>query len=241
MLRMLKTAALALVVGMATVSCGEAPMKKSATNVYAPKIDPAQFVDKVDNPFYPLTPGTRMIYEGPTEEGIERIVIEVTRDTKTVMGVKCVVVRDTVSLDGKVIEDTFDWYAQHSDGTVWYFGEDTTEYKDGKALNHNGAWEGGMDGAVPGIVMLADPKVGDSYRQEFYKGHAEDEADVVSITESETVPFGIYKDLLMTKDYTKLDTSVLEHKYYARGVGFVLEVSLKGGKERIELIKVEQF
>lgn len=225
---------------VATAACGGGNSAAKKVD-YAPEIDPAQFSTTIDNPYLPFKPGTRTIYEGDTAKGRERIVVEVTRETKTVMGVTCVVVRDTVTLNGSLIEDTFDWYAQHSDGTVWYFGEDTTEFENGKAVNNDGAWEAGVDGAQPGVVMKADPQVGDSYRQEFYPGEAEDEADVLSVSEKITVPYGSYTDVVKTKDYTALEPDVVEHKYYARGIGFVFVKHVKGPAEEIGLVKVEQF
>jgi hypothetical protein len=153
------------------------------------------------------------------------------------MGVTCVVVRDTVTLDGEVVEDTYDWFAQHVDGAVWYFGEDTKEYEDGQVSSTEGAWEAGVDGAQPGIVMPAEPKVGDSYRQEYYQGEAEDMAEVLSLTESVTVPAGTYQDVLMTEDVNPLEPDVVEHKYYASGAGLVLTVQVEGGSDREELVR----
>jgi hypothetical protein len=204
---------------------------------YSPLIDPAQFSTTIDNPLYPLTPGTRLVYEGRTEDGLERDVVEVTRDTRTVMGVTCVVVHDTATLNGKLIEDTYDWFAQDREGTVWYFGEDTRGYSHGKSVSTAGSWEGGVKGAQPGVVMKAHPQIGDTYRQEYYKGEAEDEAKVVSLTERATVPAGTYDNVLATDDYTRLEPGVVERKYYAPGVGLVLDS--EGSDERIELIRIE--
>lgn len=156
------------------------------------------------------------------------------------MGVTTVVVRDTVRLDGEIIEDTFDWFAQHRDGSVWYFGEDTHEYEGGVPVNAAGAWEAGIDGAQPGIVMPAEPAVGDSYRQEFYEGEAEDEAEVLALGETVTVSFGTFDDTVKTADTTPLEPGVLEHKYYARGVGLVLEVNVNEDGTRTELVTVEK-
>lgn len=206
-------------------------------NTETPEIDPADFTTQIDNPFLPFPRGAKWVYEGETDEGLERTVVEVTNETKTVMGVPMVVVRDTVTLDGEVIEDTFDWYAQDREGNVWYFGEDTKEYEDGKVVSTHGAWEAGVKGAEPGIVMKAAPKVGDAYRQEYFKGEAEDEAEVLSLDEKASVRFGDFNGLLQTKDFTPLEPDVVEHKYYAKGVGMVLEVHVKGGDERLELIE----
>jgi hypothetical protein len=204
---------------------------------YSPSIDPAGFTTAVDNPYFPLPPGARWVYEGRVEDGLERTVVDVTGDTRVVMGVTCVVVRDTVTLDGEVVEDTFDWFAQDADGAVWYFGEETSEYEDGEIVSTEGAWEAGVNDAQPGIVMPARPQVGDSYRQEYYQGEAEDTAEVLSLTESATVPVGTYEDLLVTEEINPLEPEVVEHKYYARGVGPILTVQVQGGSDREELVE----
>jgi hypothetical protein len=204
---------------------------------YAPKIDPADFSTTIDNPYLPLTPGARWVYEGRTKGGLERIEVVVTDQAKTVMGVDVVVVHDTVTLEGVVIEDTFDWFAQDSDGSVWYFGEDTTEFEGGVPVGKKGAWEAGVDGALPGIAMLAHPEVGDRYRQEYARGVAEDRASVVSTTSKAEVPFGTFAHLVKTRDVNPLDPGPVEHKFYAKGVGLVLERELRGGSGRVELVE----
>ena len=153
---------------------------------YAPHIDSADFTTNVDNEYFPLKPGTTFIYEG----GQERDEMAVTSDTKKVMGVECVVVDDRGYEAGKLIEGTFDYYSQDKKGNVWYFGEDTKEYKNGKVVSTKGSWEAGVDGAKPGIIMQAHPKVGQTYRQEYYKGEAEDMAKVLSLNDSVKVPYG---------------------------------------------------
>jgi hypothetical protein len=201
-------------------------------------IDPANFVDKVDNTYFPLMPGTTYVYEGETDEGVERVEDFVTHETWIVLGVTCIVVRDRVSVDGELVEETFDWYAQDKDGNVWYFGEDSKEYEGGEVVSTKGSWEAGVDGAQPGIIMQANPQIGDSYRQEYYKGEAEDMAEVISLTESASVPYGSFDNLLMTKDWTPLEPGIAEHKYYASGIGLVLEETVEGGTGRIELIEM---
>lgn len=207
---------------------------------YSPKIDPADFSTKIDNPYMPLTPGTRMVYEGTTPEGQQRTVVEVTHETKKIMGVDTVTVHDLVSLNGKPSEDTLDWYAQDRNGNVWYFGEATKKTEGGK-VSTKGSFEAGVNGALPGIVMEGHPNVGDDYRQEYYKGVAEDRAQVLSTTESATVPTGSFRNLVMTKDYNPLDpAAAIEHKYYARGIGLILIVHVTGPAERLELVRVER-
>ena len=209
----------------------------SSTAVYAPVIDPAAFRPTGDHPLFPLRPGLRWEYRSARPDGVETTVVTVTGKTKTIMGVSCAEVRDTVTVDGALKEDTLDWYAHQHDGTVWYFGEDTKEYEDGKVSTTKGSWVAGVDGALPGIVMPAHPRVGDHYRQEFYPGEAEDMADVLATAERATVPTGAYHGVLKTKDYTPLEPEVLEHKYYAPGVGPVLTVDVAGGGTRDELVQ----
>ena len=150
---------------------------------YSPHIDPADFTTKIDNEYFPMKPGTTFIYGGR-----ERDEMSVTHQTKKVMGVECVVVDDRAWEDGKLIERTYDWFAQDKKGTVWYFGEDTKEYENGKVVSTKGSWEAGVDGAKPGIVMPADPKVGQSYHQEYYPGEAMDMAKVLSLNTSVRCP-----------------------------------------------------
>jgi hypothetical protein len=201
-------------------------------------IDPTNFVAAIDNPFYPLTPGMMMIYEGATDEGSERVETYVTYDTKHIIGVDCVVVRDRVLVDGELVEETLDWYAQDKSGNVWYLGEDSREYEEGALVGTKGSWEAGVDGATAGIIMPDNPQVGDTYRQEYYAGEAEDMAKVVSLSESAAVPYGAFDNLLMTEEWTPLEPGVVEHKYYASGVGLVLEFMVQGGSGRVELVAV---
>lgn len=204
---------------------------------YHPDIHPDRFGAVIDNPYWPLTPGTTFIYEGLTQGGLERVEVTVTRNTRKIMGVTCVEVRDIVTLKGEVIEDTLDWYAQDLDGNVWYFGENVKDYEDGLIVSLEGSFTAGVDGAQPGIIMLAQPKAGDAYRQEFDLGNAEDLGEVLSLTESVVVPFGSFDDCLQTRDFTPMEPDALEHKFYAPGVGQVLTVNVETG-ERVELIDI---
>jgi len=182
---------------------------------YTPHIDPSEFTTTIDNEYFPMKPGTTFIYEGKGE----RDQMSVTHDTKKVMGVECVVVDDRAWEDGKLIEQTYDWFAQDKEGTVWYFGEDTKEYEEGEVVSTKGSWEAGVDGAKPGIIMQADPKVGQSYHQEYYPGEAMDMAKVISLNTSVTVPFGSFDHALETREWTPLQPVFSEKKYYVRGVG----------------------
>lgn len=207
--------------------------------VYAPELDPADFVAEIDNPFFTLTPGTTRIYEGETEEGTERIEVTVTNEEKTVLGIAATVVHDQVFLDGDLIEDTFDWYAQDENGNVWYLGEDSHEIENGQPINNTGSWEAGIDGAFPGVVMQANPDVGQLYRQEFYAGEAEDMGEVVAVGERVEVGDTTYVGCLKTRDFTPLEAKVDEYKWYCEEIGgLVLEEGIYSG-ERVELVEVK--
>jgi hypothetical protein len=194
------------------------------------------FTTKIDNSYLPLAPGSRWIYR-ETLTG-ERIVVSVTNRTKRIAnGVTARVVRDTARRNGRLAEDTFDWYAQDRQGNVWYMGEDTKAYEHGKVASTAGSWEAGVDGAQAGIAMPAHPRVGRQYRQEYYAGHAEDHARILSLDDQAEVPAGHYKPALLTKEWTPLEPDALEYKLYARGVGMVLSTTVSGGAEREELVR----
>jgi hypothetical protein len=199
---------------------------------YRPSIDPANFVTVIDNPYFPLPVGARWVYRGEEGGDVQVDEMTVTPDHKTIMGVTTVVVRDTLrDGDGNLIEDTFDWYAQDRAGNVWYFGEGTKEYENGKVTSTEGSWEGGVDGALPGIIMPAKPTVGDAYRQEYDHGNAEDLAVVVRTGQRATTPAGTYTNVLVTKEWTPLEPKLVEEKFYAPGVGNVSEKVVRGGNE----------
>ena len=186
---------------------------------YRPDIDPEEFTTEVDNPYMPLVAGRTLTYQ----EGSERVVISVTDSIRTVMGVDVRVVRDREYDGERLIEDTEDWFAQDNEGNVWYFGEATAECRDGTITTRAGEWQAGVDGAQPGIVMLAAPRVGDYYRQEFYRGRAEDVARVRELGATVTHEDTTYRDVIVTEDFTALEPGQLEHKMYAPGVGLVQE------------------
>jgi hypothetical protein len=206
---------------------------------YDPEIDPAEFVGVIDNPWRPFLPGTTYVYEKQTDEGLQRIEVIVTHETEEILGVTCAVVHDVETLDGVLIEDTFDWFAQDVAGNVWYFGELSFEYEEGELVGMSGSWKAGQGMAKPGIVMFAAPMTGETYRQEFLLGEAEDAATVAAIGESVDVPFGSFSDCLRTEEFTPLEPDALEFKYYAWGVGLVLEVKPESG-ERTELVAIER-
>ena len=205
-------------------------------------LDPADFTTKIDNPYFPLVPGTRSIYREIDEEGKKlKVVVIVTRKTKKIAnGITARVVRDTVTEDGALIEDTYDWYAQDSEANVWYMGENTAEFEDGKITTRKGSFEAGVDGALPGIIMPGDPQPGLAFRQEYYKGKAEDNGEILSTEEIADVPLGHFDNLLMTKDTITIEPKVLEYKLYARDVGLVLALGISGGGGREELVKTDK-
>ena len=209
---------------------------------YNPNINPADFLTPAEtaaapNPLFPLVPGTTYNYRAETDEGVETVTVEITHRTRKILGVTCIVVHDAVHLEGSLIEDTDDWFAQDKAGNVWYFGESTAEYEDGLITSLEGAWEAGVDGARPGIIMLAKPAIGKTYRQELYFGEAEDAAEVLALGDTVTVPAGTFKNCLKTRDFSPLEPGHVEHKFYAPGIGTVLEFNTES-KTRTELISV---
>jgi hypothetical protein len=206
---------------------------------YRVTLDPSAFVSTIDNPWLPFSPGSRWVYEDHAAPGGTRIEVVVTDGKRPIVGIQATVVRVTETLDGRVVEDTFDWYAQDGDGNVWYLGEDTTASRVGQAPSSAGSWEAGVDGALPGIVMKANPQIGDAYRQEYYPGRAEDMAEVIRTDHSLTVPFGTLDDVLVTREWSPLEPGVVEEKFYAMGVGLVRERHVQGGSGGADLVTYE--
>jgi hypothetical protein len=202
----------AVLVLMAGCTGGSSSQEQKA---YTPHINPAEFTTTIDNEYFPMEPGTTFLYEGGTEHS----EMTVTSDTKKVMGVECIVVDHREWEGDMLIERTYDWFAQDNKGTVWYFGEDTKEYENGEVVSTKGSWEAGVDGAKPGIIMPAHPKVGQSYHQEYYPGEAMDMARVLSLKASVTLPYGSFDEVLETREWTPLQPGFSEKKYYVRGVG----------------------
>jgi hypothetical protein len=238
------------------VSCGsesEEQARETASGATAPEasgaptlpqgsepveLDPADFTSEIDNPYWPMKPGARWVYRETDAEGSElRVEVTVTGHTREILGIDATVVHDMVTEDGHLKEDTYDWYAQDKWGNVWYMGEDTKEYEGGKVSSTEGSWEAGVEGAQAGIIVPSNPEPGMAYRQEHYEGHAEDGAEVLSVDEQATVPFGSFDHVLMTRDYNLLEPKLLEHKFYAKGVGPVLAMTVAGGADREELLR----
>jgi hypothetical protein len=205
--------------------------------VWAPELDPADFVDRIDNPYLPLLPGSRWVYETTTDDGVVRIEVVVTDEHRVVDGIPATVVRDTETVDGVVVEDTFDWFAQDRDGTVWYLGEAVSDYEDGELVGHEGSWEAGIDGARPGIAMPAHPEVGAAYRQELLPGVAEDLGEIISVGGTADVPAGAFDDVVTVREWNPLEPDVVEEKQYAPGVGLLSEVHTAGETGGAELVQ----
>jgi hypothetical protein len=200
---------------------------------------PAGFASQVDNPWFPLRPGATYAYRGVKDGQPSRDVFTVTAATKTIEGIECTVVRDRLYLRGRLEERTEDWYAQDRAGNVWYFGEATAELnRDGSVRSTEGSWQAGVDGARAGVFMPAHPHRGQSGRQEYYKGHAEDHFRVLSLSAPVQTPAASSDDALLTKEWTPLEPGVVDHKLYVRGIGTVLEQTVRGGDERNALVSI---
>ena len=197
----------------------------------------SSFTAHVDNPWFPLLPGTRYVYSGLKDGKQARDVVLVSHSTRTIAGVPCIAVDDRLTLGGHLAERTTDWYSQDSHGNVWYFGEKTAEFdRHGKVTSTEGSWTAGVHGAQPGLFMPAHPRLGQSARQEFYKGHAEDHFKVIGLFNTVS-PRGAANTLL-TEETTPLEPGTVDHKMYVRGIGTVLEQTERGGDERNELVSV---
>ena len=223
--------------GVATAATCPVPLPQGSEPV---TLVPADFVDTIDNPYWPMAPGTKWVYrESDTKGNAQRVKVTVTDRTRDISGVQATVVHDKVTERGELIENTFDWYAQDVCGNVWYMGENTKEYENGQVVTTAGSWEHGVDDAFAGVVVPSDPQVGMTYRQEYFAGEAEDAAEILSIDEQAQVPFGHFNDVLLTKDFTPLHPRILEYKLYAPGIGPVLVFGVSGGSDREELLSFD--
>jgi hypothetical protein len=223
----------ALLAAALAVGCGSAD-KTTTSSTTAKR---SGFSANVTNPWFPLRPGSVYRYRGVKDGEPSREVMTVTHRTKTVDGAPCVVVSDLLYIRGVLEERTEDWYTQDAKGNVWYFGERTAELDEqGNVKTTSGSWTAGVDGAKPGIFIFAHPRVGDSARQEYLKGEAEDHFQVVAIGVRAAVPFETFRGAMLTKEWTPVEPDVIDHKYYVRGIGTVLEQTVKGGNERNELV-----
>jgi hypothetical protein len=206
-----------------------------------PAFVPSSFVDRVDNPWFPLRPGTVFVYRGSKDSQPSREIVTVSRRTRVIEGVRATVVEDELFLSGRLAERTTDWYAQDRGGNVWYLGEATAELdRSGHVTSREGSWLAGRDGARAGIYMPGDPHVGGSGRQEFYAGHAEDRFRVLDLHAIVRSPFVSSRDALLTREWTPLEPGVLDQKLYVRGVGVVREETVQGGSESAALVDVRR-
>jgi hypothetical protein len=240
---MIRSMAVAIAV-LALAACGGGGSKSSSSTTLPQgtkpvKLDPAKFTTNIDNPYWPMSPGSHWVYREVENGEAQRVDVTVTDKTKTLEGIEARVVHDRVSRNGETLEDTYDWYAQDSEGNLWYLGEDTAEYENGKLKTREGSWAAGVDGAEPGIVVPAHPAQGMSYREEYYAGHAEDGAEVLSVKSQVQVPLGRYRNAMLTRNFSTIEPTVEEMKLYARGVGPVMELLVSGGSGRTELLSFE--
>jgi hypothetical protein len=216
-----------------TGSCSDDPTAPDPM----PLPEPGSFVATVTNPYFPLIPGTTWFYAA--SDGSETSTVEVLNETRTILGITATIVHDQVFTGGELTEDTFDWYAQDSDGNVWYLGEDSRELENGEVVSTEGSWEAGVNGAQAGIIMWADPgaHIGEEYRQEFAEGEAEDVGKVVSVGESVSVSNGSFTGCIKTEDRNLLESGSTENKFYCPDVGTVLEFPVQSPSDRTELVE----
>jgi hypothetical protein len=221
----------------ATASCNLP--KFGPGNTYHPHINPENFSPNVTNPYFPLPPGTTFVYRG-IKDGKKALDLFVpTARTRVIDGVTTRVVEDRGYLNNRLQERTSDYYAQDRCGNVWYFGEDTAELdRHGNVVSTEGSFHAGVDGAEPGVFMQAHPQLGREFRQEWYKGHAEDQFSVIDKSVPVTVPYGSFDHALRTRETTSLEPTVVDNKYYVQGIGEVAELSVKGPHEAFRLVEI---
>ena len=210
----------------------------AADNAKFPDFDPSEFVAVVDNPYFPLQRGTRLTYTGTDDGAPLKNVTEVSNRRMSIVGVDVFIVSDKLYNSGSLVEKTTDYYAQDDDGNVWYFGEDTKEFDHGTVISTAGTWLAGKDGARPGIIMRAHPKVGQTTQQEFAAGVAEDMATVLRLNSKVTVPFGSFRRCVETEDFTPLHPGATEIKNYCPGIGLTKSRDVTGGTVQLELVKI---
>src|SRR3954451_12789801 len=201
----------------------------------AQAVNPGHFVEHITNPWLPWKPGSLWVYRGVKDGQTQKDVVGVLARSKTILGVHCTVIGDVASHNGTVLERTRDWYAQDRAGNVWYFGENTAEYSGG-TVDRSGSWQAGVHDAKPGIVMTADPRVGDAHRQEYWRGHAEDQYWLVDLHQHVTVPFGSFRNAALTLEWSRLEPFVIDRKTYVKGIGVVREVTAEGPHETANLV-----
>jgi hypothetical protein len=233
--------ATAAIVAAVAASAGAAPHNPApVTTPYNPHVDPADFGGPIDNPYLPLRPGTVFRYRGVGDDGKtpELNIVRVTHRKKRIMGIRAVVVLDMVWANGKPEERTHDWYAQDRHGNVWYMGESSFDYEHGHWVKNDGSWTAGVGNGKPGVIMLAHPRRGDAYRQEYSPGHAVDQAKVLGRGGRVGTPFRTFRRTLLTREYSTLDKQ-FEKKWYVRGIGVIQEDAVTKSKEHSELVSVK--
>jgi hypothetical protein len=241
-MRLTRIASLTVAAMLVAVSIGLVLGSRGRASAELPAgaVDPADFTSPVANPYFPLVAGKVFRYRG-TEDGEHfRERVTITHDTKTILGVETTVVRDVLRrADGSLAEKTHDWYADDNAGNVWYFGERTATYdRHGHVQSREGSWQAGVNGATAGTIMPADPHPTDAYRQELYRGHAEDQAWIVQRGFRVRVPYRTVKHVVRSFEWTRLESDVISMKLYAPGLGIVMEHDVAGGNERFVLVGV---
>jgi len=232
----------ASVVAFLAVGCigGKAQKVGTPQPVATSSAGASSWASEVTNPWYPLKPGMLLVYKGSEDGEKLREVLTVTTKRKNIQGVETTSVNDLMYKNGELVERTTDWYAQDSKGNVWYFGEDTAELEDGRVTSTEGSWQAGQDGARAGIFMPARPKIGQSFQQEYYKGHAEDRFKIVSLSKKVKTPAASSRKAMLTIETTRLEPGVVDHKYFIKGIGTVIEETVKGGSEKLVLQSVKR-
>jgi len=237
MLAAIAATALLATLGVTMALAGPAASGSGSTVKYEPHLDPSHFVSVIDNPYYPLPVGRTLVYKG-VRDGLSQIDrVHVTNQTKVLEGITATAVRDVATHNGTVLEATTDWFAQDDQGNVWYLGEDTKSFENGK-VDTSGSWQSGVNDGEPGIIMLASPQIPDAYRQEYLAGQAEDTAWIVQLGLDATVPAGTFHNTIRSLEFTQLEPGVVDRKVYAPGIGIVVERALAGGQEVAKLVKV---
>jgi len=228
----------AVVAGAITASVPWTAAGASARSGYEPVLNPADFVKVIDNPYYPLPVGRTWIYRGVKDGKSQVDRVHVTPRTKVLEGITATSVTDVARHRGKLLEKTTDWFAQDKRGNVWYLGEKTAQYLPHGKIDRSGSWRAGLHDAEPGIIMKANPRVPDAYRQEYLVGSAEDTAWIVARGGSFTIPFGTVHHVLTSLEFTRLEPGVIDQKIYAPGIGIVREAAVRGPAEVANLVSV---
>jgi hypothetical protein len=230
-------AMLAGAIGVSVAAAGSS-LSAPSSPAYEPVLDPAHFVAVIDNPYYPLPVGRTLIYRGVKDGTTQVDRVHVTSRTKVIEGITATVITDVAKHRGRLLEKTTDWYAQDDQGNVWYLGENTKAYEPDGTVDTSGSWQAGVNDAEPGIIMEADPRVPDAYRQEYLKGEAEDTAWIIDRGGSITVPYGTVHQVLTSLEFARIEPDVIDQKIYAPGIGIVRETALTGDAEVARLVQV---